>query len=313
MNPEASSFNCGRVAVILNSKSGGYRETILNLLDKQFGDQGAGGRVVRLIDEEDHSDTIIREAIDDGAELIVAAGGDGTVATVASALIRFGRDLPLGILPLGTANVLARELGLPTDPVLACSILSGPLQTRSLDVMRVEDHRYFTQVGVGLDSLMIQETDTSSKQRFGRSAYLWSGIRHLVGFQPRRFVIQIDDEPARVVSASQVLVANVGTLGQPPFRWAPDIRPDDGFLNLCLIRTQSLWDTCGIAWRILRGHREPDPSRSTYRIQQKVTIGLRNRRHPLPVQADGEIIGETPVEIQLEKSAIRVVVQANPS
>src|SRR5690606_31252171 len=121
------------------------------------------------------------EAIDAGAQLVIAAGGDGTVSAVADGLI--GSDVPMGILPLGTANVLARELGLPLDPDATCAVLASSRETATLDVMRVGGRPFFTQVGVGLDSLMIRDTDTEAKQRLGRLAYLWTAAERLAGFQ----------------------------------------------------------------------------------------------------------------------------------
>jgi YegS/Rv2252/BmrU family lipid kinase len=234
--------------------------------------------------------------------LVVAAGGDGTVSAVADALA--GTNTPLGILPLGTANVLARELGIPLDLDAACRLLVGGHVITSIDAMRVEGRCYFTHVGVGIDAMMIRDTDRESKRRFGRVAYMATALARLVGFQPQRFALTLDGRTLRI-RASQVLVANVGILGQPPFRWGPDIRADDGRLDVCVVRAKTLWNYATLLWHVALGQHRRSPNVRYYTSTRKVVIASRK---PLPAQADGEIIGQTPVEIETIPGAVRVVV-----
>jgi YegS/Rv2252/BmrU family lipid kinase len=296
----------GRVFVVLNPNSGSFAGEIREILCRHFGDEQSGNCRIHLLDAGQDVKLLVKEAIEGGARLVIAAGGDGTVAAVADGLI--GSDVPLGILPLGTANVLARELGLPLEPDEACALLASSQETATLDVMRVGGRPFFTQVGVGLDSLMIRDTDTGSKQRLGRLAYLWTGAVRLAGFQPRRFLIRIDDHGDRQMRASQVLVANVGTLGQPPFQWGPGIRPDDGELTVCVLRARSVLAYLRLALSVARGAQKADPSTRYFKVKNRVRIGMTRASSPLPVQADGEIIGQTPVDIELLAGAVRVVV-----
>ncbi|MEW4566746.1 diacylglycerol kinase family protein [Tautonia sp. JC769] len=305
MNPD-TLLRIGRVFVVLNPHSGSFAAEVREILCRHFGDEEQGSCTIHVLDAGHDVKQLVKEAIDEGAGLVVAAGGDGTVAAVADGLI--GSDVPMGILPLGTANVLARELGLPLDPDEACALLTRSRDSATLDVMRVGDRPFFTQVGVGLDSLMIRDTDTESKQRLGRIAYLWTAAKGLSGFQPRRFLLTIDDNAPRMVRASEVLVANVGTFGQPPFQWGPDIHPDDGELTVCVLRVRSLLDSIRLGINVLRGEPRRDPSTRYFKARHRVTIAMVRASNPLPVQADGEIIGETPVEVHLQAAAVRVVV-----
>lgn len=300
-----------RTLLILNPGSGhsdGRDEALRGWLDP-------GGDVLDVHklgpNEPDDLAQVVRRAIDAGADRVVAAGGDGTVAAVAAALI--GTNVPLGIVPLGTANVMARELGVPLDPAAACRLIAGTHELDSIDAMEVDGRCYFTQVGVGVDSLMIRDTDTRSKKRFGRLAYIWSGLRRLLGFSPRRFVIQVDGGSQHVVRASQVLVANVGAMGAPALRWGPGIRPDDGKLTLCIVRARTLWHYARIAWHVLRGTHNDDPLVHYLAIRHTAEIGLKTSSRPLPVQADGEIIGQTPVRLKLLPAAVRLIVPAESS
>lgn len=298
----------GRVFVVLNPKSGSFAVEVREILCRHFGDEESGACNIHVLDEGHDVKALVREAIADGAGLVIAAGGDGTVASVADGLIAAGSEVPMGILPLGTANVLARELGLPLDPDETCKVYTGEHEIATLDVMRVGGRPFFTQVGIGLDSLMIRDTDTESKQRLGRVAYLWTAARQLAGFSPRRFELAVDDDPPRRMRASEVLVANVGTLGQPPFRWGPDIRPDDGELTVCVVRARSALDYLRLGCNVLRGAQRRDPTTRYFRARRRVRVDMVRGREPLPVQGDGEIIGQTPVEIAIQPGAVRVVV-----
>jgi YegS/Rv2252/BmrU family lipid kinase len=247
---------------------------------------------------------LVREAVRSGSDLVVAAGGDGTVSAVADGLV--GSGTPLGIIPLGTANVLARELGIPIDLERACALLGGDHALAEIDAMEVDGRPYLTQVGVGIDALMIRDTATEHKRRFGRLAYIWTAASRLVGFQPRRFELTVDGRGLRV-SASQVLVANCGVLGQRPFRWGPDILPDDGVLDVCVIRARNLWDHARLGWTFVTGRHRQDPNVRYLKVRDEATIATVSSK-PLPVQADGEIIGQTPVTVRNRPAALKVVV-----
>jgi diacylglycerol kinase (ATP) len=293
-----------RVFVILNPVAGGYLgETVRRALERHFSAVEMSYEVYET-GELDRASDLARRAIERGFGLVVAAGGDGTVSGAANGLV--GTATPLGIIPLGTANVLARELGIPVDPEGACRLIAGPHATKDLDAMRVGGQCYFTQVGVGIDALMIRDTRREQKRRWGRVAYLWTAAKQLAGFPPRRFTVTADGRRVRL-HASEVLVANGGILGQPPFRWGPDIRPDDGRVDVCIVRARTVWDYLVLGWHVLLGQHRRDPRVRYLPARRRVTVAAK---HPMPVQADGEIIGETPVEVEVVPAAVQVVVPA---
>ena len=225
-----------------------------------------------------------------------------------------GTEAHLVVLPLGTANVLARELGIPVELEGACQLgatwvgpgsLAGQAhRVVRLDAMKVGGRHYLTQVGVGIDALMIRDTEDRHKRRFGRLAYLWTMMTRLVGYQPRRFRLTVDDR-SMVVKASQLVVANTGMMGQPPYRWGPEIEADDGKLNLCIIKARSLIDYMGLFGSVFLGRHKQNRN---FRYEVATRSILIDARHPLPVQADGEIIGDTPVRVDIVPAALRVVV-----
>ncbi|HEY2154987.1 MAG TPA: diacylglycerol kinase family protein [Isosphaeraceae bacterium] len=299
---ESPSDDCpGQVVAILNPKAGSATaDAIRRALEACF----AGGRArleIHEIGDGDDLGAVVRERLARGVELVIAAGGDGTVSAVADALA--GTGTPLGILPMGTANVLARELEIPLDVEAAARLLVDDHDVVAIDAMRVGSRHYLTQVGVGLDALMIRDTPTEQKKRYGNLAYLWAAARHLVGFQPRRFTLEIDGKTINR-SASEVVVANVGTLGQPPFRWGPDIRVDDGTVDVCVARARTIVHYLVLGWHVVTGQHKADPNVRYYQARRAVSIATRR---PIPVQADGEVIGETPVRVEVAPGAVRVV------
>jgi diacylglycerol kinase family enzyme len=210
------------------------------------------------------------------------------------------------VIPAGTANVFARELGLPLDLAGACALLTGAHATASVDAMRVGEQYFVLQIGIGIDSLMIRDTDRQAKRRFGRAAYLWTAFTRLIGYQPRRFTIVADGRRTRP-RASQVLIANGGVLGVAPFRWGPHIRPDDGRIDVCIVSARTALDYLGLAWHTVLGQQRRDRNVRYLSAEHSVVVSAD---HPLPVQADGEILGETPLQVQVVPDALRVIVPA---
>jgi YegS/Rv2252/BmrU family lipid kinase len=246
----------------------------------------------------------VRQAIDQGFDLIVAAGGDGTVSAVANGLI--GTQAKLGIIPLGTTNVLARELGVPLDLPACCALLSGPHQTLAIDAMKLGSTHYFTQIGIGVDAMMIRDTTIARKKSLGILAYLWTAMTGLVSFQSRRISISADGHKLRP-RALQVVLANCGAIGSSGLRWGPDVQVDDGKIDICVITATSLFHHLGVLLSILLGRHREETNIRYLTSQRCVAIGADR---PLHVQGDGEVIGMTPIEVTLVSQALRVVVPA---
>ncbi len=299
-----------RAFAVLNPRSG---SCTVSDVREAIGRHLAGIEIeVHEVSDGDDVRSLVLSALGRGCDPVIAAGGDGTVSSVADALV--GSSAHLIVFPLGTANVLARELGIPVELEGACQLGAHRFREGSLagerhavaviDAMRIENRHYFTQVGVGIDALMIRDTAAEHKRRFGRIAYLWTALTRLIGFQPRRFTLTVDGRRLDL-KASQVLVANTGMMGQPPFRWGPDIRPDDGRVDVCIARARSIVDYSKLLWHVLRSSHGKSPNLRYEVASRSVVI---DAKHPLPIQADGEILGPTPVRIEVVPRALRVVV-----
>ncbi|MFG2310549.1 diacylglycerol kinase family protein [Streptomyces sp. NPDC048566] len=176
-----------------------------------------------------------RRAIDDGADVVVVCGGDGTVRAVADAMA--GSGVPLAIVPAGTGNLLARNLGLPLSPTEALdAALTGrprPLDLGSIEGDDLPAACFAAMAGAGLDAAMMEHADPRAKARLGWPAYILAGIGTLR--TPRmRLTLRLDDAPAVRRTARMVLVGNVGTV-QGGMTLLPDARPDDGRLDLLVL------------------------------------------------------------------------------
>ena len=243
----------------------------------------------------------VREAVAAGAELVIAIGGDGTVSQVGEGVA--GGSVPLAVIPTGTANVFAREMGIPLALEAACALLAG-FRVRAVDGMVCGDHLYLLHLGVGLSSLMIRDTDRAAKRRFGRLAYVWTALRTLSGLQPHRFEIVVDGVHHRM-HAKQVFIANSGIWGIEAVRLGDHVVPDDGVIDLCILNGRTLLDFVGIGWDFFTGQHHRNRRIRYLAARTSIELDCRPR---LPVQGDGEIICHTPIRLTIKPGAVQVAV-----
>ncbi len=225
-----------------------------------------------------------RTAAKGGADLVLACGGDGTVTAVAAGLAASG--IPLAIIPLGTGNLLARNLGLPIDLGQALTVaLTGG--NRQLDVGVANGRLFLTMAGLGLDAKMLAGASEPVKRRFGWGAYVASALRHLWD-RPMRLSLRTDSGSPLQRRASGVIVGNVGTL-QGGLPLLPDARPDDGQLDLVVLTARSL-----VGWLAVAGHvllRRPGATaRVTRRTFSELSVEV-DRAYLWEI--DGEVMGRT--------------------
>ena len=210
----------------------------------------------------------VKRALAEGTELIFVWGGDGTVQRCIDAAA--GSDAALAILPAGTANLLATNLGIPRDIEQAVDIgLLG--ERRKLDVGRFNGEKFAVMAGAGFDASMIQQADGSLKERLGRVAYVWTGSQQLRA-KPFKAKIEVDGAPWYTGAASCILVGNVGRLfgGVEVFA---DARPDDGRLELGVVNADGVTDWVRTLARAAVGQAERSPlvqATSAKRIKVKL-------------------------------------------
>jgi len=242
----------------------------------------------------------LAEAIEPDLDAVVVAGGDGTINETINGLLGCGRPPPpLGILPLGTANVLANELGLPLDPVQAAAVLAeGCIAPVRLG--RVNDRPFIMMAGVGFDARVVARLDRRLKRWLGKGAYAVEMLRRLVYDRPMRLGIEIDGVRH---DAASLIVANGHYYGGR-FVLAPDARLTEPTLHACLFERPGRWATVQYVLATGLGRLGRQPGYRVVPAEHIVVHGLPGE----PIQADGELVGGLPAEITVSPVVLPVLV-----
>jgi diacylglycerol kinase family enzyme len=249
--------------------------------------------------KEDPGGGQAKAAVADGAELVLVCGGDGTTAACAGALADTG--VAMGLVPAGTGNLLARNLGIPLPLADSLDIAFGEHE-RQLDVLDAGELRYVVMAGLGFDAALIRDTNEDLKAKVGWLAYLGGLLKALKARRRIRYEITIDDQPPVHRRAIGVLVANVGQL-QGGITLLPDAKPDDGELDVITLSPRTAVDWPVLIGRILG--RRPDSGRQadTWR-GRKVRISAG---HSVPFEYDGDFIGDrSELTVQVLPGALRL-------
>ncbi len=267
-------------------------DELLDLLERH----GLGHDVVET-DSEESAREAVQAALRDRIDVIVAAGGDGTIGLVASDLL--DTDAALGILPLGSVMNIPRMLGLPRDLEGAAEILASGTATK-IDVGMVEDAPFYETGSVGMNAAIFREA-----ARFDDGDWLsilrtiWVALR----YRPARMQLELDDGRRVKTRALMVTVSN-GPYTGAGMMVAPDAQLDDGRFDVRVFRGFSKWELLRHLAGIAFGRYRYAPHVSTYR-SARVRI---TSRHPLPCRADSRDLGMTPIEFTVRPAALRVVV-----
>jgi len=258
------------------------------------------------------------------ASLVIAVGGDGTVRAVADGLS--GRGMPLGIVPAGTGNLLARNLGLPVNDLAAALKVAFTGRTRRIDVGRLllthpggsqTEASFLVMAGMGLDARMILNTNPALKERFGWLAYIDAIARTLATPSVLNTTFRLDGSPWRSATINTLIIGNCGDL-QGHLRLLPDARLDDGVLDFISLRSLKFRDRSRVAgwlwWenssvrRLRRRRGLPSNSRrsDSFRYGQAKRLEVR-LEHPEFFEVDGDDAGEvTAIEAWADRGVLPV-------
>lgn len=246
------------------------------------------------------------QALRDGVDLLAVSGGDGTVIEALSALMHTG--IPVAVFPAGTGNLLSVNLDLPREvPAAVHAALFG--KRRALDLVRIKpdtgDERLFAIVaGVGYDAQIIRDADRETKRRLGLFAYLWAALRNL-RHRPVRATIRLDDG-RRIIRrrAKSVMIANMGRL-QGGVAMVPDSWPDDGLLEVAILKAETLADWTRLLWNAARRRLQDEPTLE-YHQARTVDVSLS---FPQFIQYDGEEAGRVhSFRVEIVPAAVEVMV-----
>ncbi len=260
--------------------------------------------------------TRIARGIEPGeADLVVAAGGDGTINEVVNGLVAGSRPAPapLAIVPLGTSNVLAAEIGLGTSPAAAARAIRENATVRiSLGRIaereRPEGRAFLLMAGAGIDAHAVAGVDPALKRRFAQGAYLWAGLRAVLASSGLSYRVEVDGAHYR---AASVVVAKASRYGGP-FVVAPRARLDAPRFEVCLLERAGLWAVALTGMALVLGRLERAPGFISVLGERvriaSVTSDGGESGEPEPVQCDGDDAVRLPVEIAVVPNALDLVV-----
>lgn len=287
------------LALLVNpSSAGGRALKLLPRVEQALDARRAGFRVQRTKGLEHGVEQALR-AVEAG-EVPVVLSGDGLLGAIGGAMA--GAETPLGIVPCGRGNDLARVLGIPSDPEEAIETVLGG-SVRRIDVGEANGKRFLGIVSVGFDS---ECNRVANEVRLLRSnlVYLYSLLRTLGGWKPARFTIRVDEERMRI-SGYSVSVANNSTFGGG-MRIAPQAELDDGEFDIVIVGDVGKLRFIGNLPKVFKGtHVDQDEVR-VFRAQHLELSASR----PFPVYADGEHLTDLPVSLRVLPRALSVLVPA---
>jgi diacylglycerol kinase (ATP) len=245
--------------------------------------------------------------VQQGVDVVAVLGGDGTIMQVAAALV--GTQVPLGVLPGGTGNQLAGNLGLSLNPVRAANALVKGTP-RPFDLGRMERpdgvHYFAVAGGAGLDARVMSATEASQKRRWGQLAYVATTLRLLPQVACVPFHIEADGVEWDF-EAALVLIANCGQIIPPLFKLGQGITPYDGMLDMIVLSANSVGGGFRALWHVVRetqgvyGETVFAARVSGARLSVSTPLG------PQPVQLDGEPVGDTPFTVTAVPGAIQLI------
>jgi diacylglycerol kinase (ATP) len=242
------------------------------------------------------------EAAGGGADLVLALGGDGTVREAAAGLL--GGEVPLGILPGGTTNVLAHALEIPAEPRAAARV-AATVAPRRVDVGRCAGQPFLMMASAGFDSFLLERLDPRLKRSFGRLGIIAQGLAELPRYAWPRLELVADGEP---VEASFAAVCNIPFYGGR-FALAPDACCDDGRLDLVTYRGHGLASAVGFALALARGGHLGRGDVEVRRVERVVLSGPAGAA----VQIDGDTSGaELPAEIEVDRRPLTLLAPPGP-
>jgi len=271
-----------------------YIKKMINYLEA-YGIRGA----LSLTEGPGHATELARKGVEEHYDLVIAAGGDGTINEVINGLAE--SDVALGVVPLGTANIFAAQLNLPIELKDACRAMASGTTAR-IDLGKGAGRYFSCMAGIGFDAYVLRETVPDFKRKWGALAYVVVAFSKVLNYRFRWIVVKIDDQRVRR-RGYYVMIAN-GKYYSGRKILAENARVDDGLLDVCIFRHKNLW---GLFLYLLGIRRRDALKYSRMKCFQghKISV-LKNGRHP--VHVDAEFLCHTPVEFVVCPKALKVAV-----
>lgn len=245
---------------------------------------------------------IVDSAISNNVGLFIAAGGDGTVSMISTHLV--GKDYPLGIIPLGTGNLLSKAMDIPQKFDQALDLITSDEHEQvKMDTFKLDDLFFLMNISVGVSPKVMESVDSEQKQKLGFLAYLINFIQQILGLKLHRVFIECDHQKSSHL-ASEILITNFAPAGLEAFTQSENISLNDGIMDLLIFRAANIMDLFRLVISIFTKKRKFNPEMKSFKVNKYCRVESQS---PLPIQADGDIVGETPFEIHVIPSSLTII------
>jgi diacylglycerol kinase (ATP) len=300
--------SAGRTLIIVNPMAG--QETLAKLRRKLGGAFAARNINFDIVTTEHsgHATELARQAAELGFAKVCAVGGDGTIAEAATGLVGF--DIPLGVIPRGTANQVALNLKIPVALEKAVEVaVNGTPQP--IDLGQVNGRAFALVAGAGFDAAVMTSATRELKERWGFGAYIYAALKQALSASPARFTITTEDTTLEISGVS-VMIANVGALFTKyiPLRFPLTPKPlsswQDGVFDIVVVAPQNFPDWATVLWSAAR--MKFGGNDSLIHLQaREVTIAADPE---VPTQIDGDPVGMTPITAKVLERGVRIMLPA---
>ncbi|OKH23419.1 lipid kinase [Chroogloeocystis siderophila 5.2 s.c.1] len=276
--------------------------TIKSMLEPEF------DLDIRMTTPEQDADEIAKEAVEQGVQIIIASGGDGTLSAAAEAVV--GTGIPLGVISRGTANAFATALGIPATIPAACqTILDG--KTRVVDAAYCNGRPMVLLAGVGFEAETVERADREAKNRFGMLAYVLAGIQELRNLESFETRIETEDKVI-TLNAAAVTVANAAPPTSVLAQGPAELLIDDGLLDVTIVAPTNTMSAIAAAYNLLQSAYSGEVANrpDTGFLRAKSIKIFTNP--PQKVVVDGELVGNTPINVECVPGGLTIIVPAVP-
>ena len=288
-----------RIIRVIANPGSGQPKPVMHTLNSVFRMAGVDWDIV-LTHASGDAEKYAREFVEDGVDVVAAFGGDGTVMEVARGVM--GSEVPMAILPGGTANLMSVELGIPKDLANAAEIAVNPASAiKSVDVGDMNGTLFLLRVGLGIAAQKVELADREMKDRYGILAYSIAALKAMKDASQVKYYFNLDGMEVEEEGVT-CLIDNAGNFGVSGFRASEDISVFDGLLDVILIRDKSFQTLVAVGKSVASSSATQD---MVHHWQAKeITI---EADPPQSIQVDGEIGWETPINIKVVPGAVKVI------
>lgn len=288
-----------RIQVIINPGSG-QPKPILHTLNQVFRAAGIKWDVC-LTEESGDAERFAKEAVEAGVDVVAAFGGDGTVMEVARGVM--GSDVPMAILPGGTANLMSVELGIPKDLQQAAEIAADENNpVKGVDVGKIGETYFLLRVGLGIAAQKVEIADREMKDKYGIMAYSIAALKAMKDAKQVKYIFNLDGEQVEAEGVT-CLVDNAGNFGVSGFKASKEISVFDGLLDVLLVRDRRFQSFVAVGKAVAIS--APDQDMVYHWQAREIEISADP---PQSIQVDGEVGWQTPVSIRIIPKAVNVLV-----